>query len=240
MQLKSSIAIIFFLVSLLAGFMLTTQFLFMQPVSNNNPVDSYQGLQDSIALLSTEQETLKSRLSLLQEELAKRQKNASDNTLQKELSDLKEQLALTEISGRGVKVILDDNFSGSTTFSPNESVCYAADLRDIVNVMKLAGAEGIAINDQRLNYATVLACVGESVIVNSVKMLPPFSIVAVTRDQSLLRNYLETDKYLVDLLNRKQAGDLRYTVESKSEIMLPAYQGSLNTDHLKAVSNDEL
>lgn len=230
----------FFLVSLLAGFILTTQVFFTTPSVSNNPMDSYQGLQDSIAILSNEQETLKARLASLQDELSKRTAATANNNLQKELEDLKEELALTEISGRGVTVTLDDNFSSSTNFTEHGNVCYAADLRDIVNVMKLAGAQGIAINDQRLNYATVLACVGESVIVNSIKMLPPFRVSAVVADQSLMKSYLETDKYLADLLNRKEQGEVRYEVESKREIILPAFRGTLNTDYLTATVQDEV
>lgn len=203
-------------------------------------MDSYQGLQDSIEILSTQQETLKSRLAFLQDELSKRTAATSSDNEQQELEDLKEKLALTELSGRGVNVILDDNFSGNTKFTDHESICYAADLRDIVNVMKLAGAKGIAINNQRLNYATVLACVGESVIVNSIKMLPPFTVSAVVSDQNLMESYLETDKYLADLLNRKEQGELRYEVESKRELVLPAFQGTMNTDHLTASTPDEV
>jgi uncharacterized protein YlxW (UPF0749 family) len=227
-------SIIFLAVSILLGFVLTSQVLYSKYLSTN-PFEPYQDLQDSIRSLSQEQKTLQTRLDLLRNEVSTYESEELNSSLKNNLQKLKEQIGLTEISGNGIKVTLDDKVGGEGSI---ENVCYAADLRDIVNLMRVANVKGIAINDQRVTYATSIACVGDSVLLNNVRMLPPFEIMAVTSRSAELENYLTTEKFLADLYDRLAREEVIFVIEKRREILLPAYKGNLAFDYLKSTADE--
>lgn len=233
MNLKYFSIAIFSLVGVLFGFVLASQLFFTTPYLKSNPFEPYNELQDSIRALSQEQETLQARLALLRDELANYDEVGVSAGLKNRLEKLKEELGLTELAGSGIKVTLDDNFAQSEEFSLAENICYAADLRDIINLVRMAGSDGIAVNGQRVTYATPMACVGNSVLVNNVRMLPPFEVAVVSNNTRVLGSYLNTEKFLPQIYNRLKNEEVVFLVEEKDEIVLPSYKGRLSFDYLR-------
>jgi uncharacterized protein YlxW (UPF0749 family) len=223
----------------LVGFVLVSQLVFTNSYLSSNPLEPYNELQDSIRALSQEQETLQERLSLLRDELSNYDELDVSASLKRQLENLKGEAGLTEIAGRGIKVTLDDKFSESPDYALVDNVCYASDLRDIINLMRAAGVKGIAINNQRITYAASITCVGTSVLVNNVRMLPPFQISSVISNTWTLKNYLTTEKFLPEIYKRLNQNELVFLVEDKAELVIPAYKGNLAFDYLKE-STDEI
>ena len=60
-----------------------------------------------------------------------------------------------------------------------------SDLRSVVNELFSAGAEAIAINDQRLVANSSIRCVGPTVLVNSERLAPPYKIAAIGKPDVL-------------------------------------------------------
>jgi len=58
-------------------------------------------------------------------------------------------------------------------------------LLDIVNELNAAGAEAIAINDQRLLSTTGIHYFSNAVMINSIPITPPFVISAIGNPQAL-------------------------------------------------------
>ncbi|MDD4351909.1 MAG: DUF881 domain-containing protein [Candidatus Gracilibacteria bacterium] len=224
--------------SVLLGFVLVSQLVFTNSYLNSNPLEPYNELQNSIRALSQEQETLQERLALLRDELSNYDQLEVSSTLKKQLESLKGDAGLTEIAGRGIKVTLDDKFSESPDYAVVDNVCYASDLRDIVNLMRAAGVQGIAINNQRITYSASITCVGTSVLVNNVRMLPPFQITSIISNAWTLKNYLSTEKFLPGIYTRLKQNELVFLVEDKADSVLPAYKGNLAFDYLKKTADE--
>lgn len=92
------------------------------------------------------------------------------------LQDLGSMSAITEVSGPGVVVTIDDA-PDAEPGSLNRVL--DRDIQSIVNELWRAGAVGIAVNDQRLTQATAIRGAGEAILVNYHPLNRPYAISAV-------------------------------------------------------------
>lgn len=183
-----------------------------------------------IEQLETEQRELKSTLAHLREELTERQQAAALDTdrleaLQAELDRQKLLAGLTPVQGPGVLVMLDDSSvqvpSGA---DPNAYIIHEYDLRDVVNLLWMAGSEAVAINDERLVSNSSIYCLGSTVMVNDTRLSPPFTIRAIGNPK-VQQSYIRNPSYLKELKKKQQLYGLRFQVESAGALRLPAYTG---------------
>jgi uncharacterized protein YlxW (UPF0749 family) len=190
----------------------------------------------SIGRLEQEQQQLKSTLSGLRQDLAERQQAAAANTdrLQDLTAALEQQqllAGLTPLQGPGVLVVLDDSsVQIPPGADPNGYIIHEYDLRDIVNLLWMAGSEAIAINDERLVGNSSLFCVGSTVMVNNTRVSPPYRIRAIGNSR-VQQDYLRNPSYLHDLKQKKQSYGLRFDVESIANLVLPAYSGGFLVEY---------
>ena len=149
-----------------------------------------------------------------------------------ELSNLEEQikegsklLGLTEVTGEGVIVTLKDNTSTSpnTLVDNSDLVVHDMDVLSVINELKNAGAEAIAINDQRLINTTGIVCDGNVIQINGQKIGAPFEIKAIGLSEQLAA--LSRPGGYLSIL--QQYGIGTELVKSKS-ITIPKYTGSIN------------
>jgi uncharacterized protein YlxW (UPF0749 family) len=192
----------------------------------------------SIERLEAEQQELKTQLTGLRQELATRQQavaSASDRlyALKAELDRQRLLAGLTPVRGPGVLVTLDDSamqvLAGADT---NTYIIHEYDLRDIVNLLWMAGSEAIAINDERLVNNSSLYCVGSTVMVNNTRLSPPYHIRAIGNAR-VQQDYLRNPSYLQDLKRKKHQYGLRFEIESVANLTLPAYTGSFLIQHAR-------
>ena len=188
--------------------------------------------------LEAEQRELRSTLANLRGELTERQQAAAANTdrleaLKAELDRQKLLAGLTPVQGLGVLVTLDDSKvripSGA---DPNAFIIHEYDLRDVVNLLWMAGSEAIAINDERLVSNSSIYCLGSTVMVNGTRLSPPFAIRAIGNPK-VQQGYLRNPSYLKDLKEKQRLYGLRFDVESASIIRLPAYAGGFLIQHAR-------
>ena len=94
--------------------------------------------------------------------------------LHTELKQLNEALGKTDVEGEGIEVILRE------TDNEEISKINADDLLVIVNALKLAGAEAISINDERIiNMSDIVTINDTFVKVNGQRILAPYIIKAI-------------------------------------------------------------
>jgi uncharacterized protein YlxW (UPF0749 family) len=79
------------------------------------------------------------------------------------------------------------------------------ELRDVVNLLWLAGAEAVAVNDERLVASTSIYCVGSTVIVNETRLSPPYDVRAIG-NAAQLENTLQDPGVLKKLKSRGLGG----------------------------------
>src|SRR5882672_5784225 len=141
-------------------------------------------LLDAAKTLQNEQNTLKIQLAELRAELDQIQTSAATQggaakDIQARIDQLKLVAGLSERSGDGVIITLDDARSASASKDIEKSICHNTDLTDIVNQAWRGGAEAIAVNDERIVGSTSIYCVGSTIMVNGTLMSPPFSVVVI-------------------------------------------------------------
>ncbi|MBN1661747.1 MAG: DUF881 domain-containing protein [Anaerolineae bacterium] len=186
----------------------------------------------SVERLEAEQRELRASLAILREELAQRRQTAAANTdrLQALKSELDRQAllaGLVPVAGPGVSIVLDDSAAQiSPGADPNAYIIHEHDLRDIVNLLWMAGSEAIAINDERLVGTSSIYCVGSTVMVNNTRLSPPYTIRAIGNPR-VQQDYLRNPSYLRNLKEKQRLYSLYFQVRSASSVELPAYSGSV-------------
>jgi uncharacterized protein YlxW (UPF0749 family) len=192
----------------------------------------------SIQRLEAEQRELKAMLAGLRQEHAERQRAAAAQTdrlqvLEVELDRQQLLAGLIPVQGPGVVVTLDDSMvqipSGG---DPNAYIIHEYDLRDIVNLLWMAGSEAIAINDERLVSSSSAYCVGSTVMVNNTRLSPPYLIRAVGNPR-IQQDFLRNPSHLKGLKDKQRLYGLRFDWQDVANLTLPAYSGGFLIQHAR-------
>ncbi|MCS7191639.1 MAG: DUF881 domain-containing protein [Armatimonadetes bacterium] len=133
--------------------------------------------QDEIERLREEVDKLRQQIS--DYEKAMTEGRAATQRMAAELNNLRVLAGLTKVRGPGVIVWLTDAPKPSLPEDPSSGIVHDTDLLILVNELKNAGAEAIAINNQRIVSTTAIRCVGNLITVNGVTISPPYEVSAV-------------------------------------------------------------
>ncbi|MBF4499865.1 DUF881 domain-containing protein [Savagea sp. SN6] len=225
---KNSVRQIWFsVVFLVLGFIFAFSY---KTLGINNQQDNYQPL----AYLREEQYReellrLQERNKELYEELDEKMREVMDiehsfmheedrhTKLIEEAEQLRLLLGLVPAHGEGVKVTLKDADYDPLTQNPNDYIVHESHVLRVVNELKIAGAEGIAINGQRLTSNSSIKCTGPVITVDGKTFPEPFVIEAVG-SQEVLQSSLQLRGGVLDSLEQDHIVVL---VEEK-EVILPA------------------
>lgn len=101
----------------------------------------------------------------------------------------------TEVSGAGVIVTLDDQLIDDPSYPAITSAIHDLDIRQVVDIMRSAGAAAISVNGERVVTTSELTCNGPTVQINKKKFPVPY-IIQCIGDSTLIRKMLEADEYL--------------------------------------------
>jgi uncharacterized protein YlxW (UPF0749 family) len=191
-------------------------------------------LLDAANSLQNEQNALKAQLADLRNQLDDIQRGAASQStasrdLQARIEELRSAAGLTERTGDGVMITLDDarTTTPGQTSNVDKSICHSTDLTDIVNAAWHGGAQSIAINGERVVGSTSVYCVGSTIMVNGTLMSPPFAIAVIGPQNELLGAYDDPNE-LRDIKQRRDVYGLGFHVTRASAMKLPAYGGALN------------
>jgi uncharacterized protein YlxW (UPF0749 family) len=191
-------------------------------------------LLDAAKSLENEQTALKGQLADLRNQLDDIQRGAASQTttsrdLQARIEELRSAAGLTERTGDGVVITLDDARSTSVTqpATVDKSICHSTDLTDIINTAWRGGAQAIAINDERIVGSSSVYCVGSTIMVNGTLMSPAFTVVVIGPQNDVLAAYDDPNE-LRDIKQRRDVYGLGFRVARQSNLKVPAYRGALN------------
>lgn len=237
------VSTVFVLTGLFIGALLTLQFRSSIPSATffSDQLRAQQNLIDSYI---EDQAFLKSRIVSLRGEISETQEKAqaSIQTVNLEtLKELKQQLGLSSLRGPGVEIQVDDGLfvNRDNPDTVSQSLIHASDLRDIVNVLRAAKAQAIAINDQRIISSTPITSVGNTILVNNFHLLPPFTVSAVG-DPELIMQRLNDPPSLPDLQKRAQDLNIQLSGEVKEGLLVPEYTGNLSVRFISELQESEL
>jgi uncharacterized protein YlxW (UPF0749 family) len=154
--------------------------------------------------------------------------DSSTRQQQKASAQLAAGVGLTELQGPGVAVTLDDapRSSNSGDVDADALVVHQQDIQAVVNAMWAGGAEGVAVQGQRLISTSAIRCVGNSVVIQGVPYPPPYRITAVGDVGSILDSIARAPAITI-YLQYVARYHLGYDLEQLPSQTLPAYTGSL-------------
>ncbi len=172
--------------------------------------------QEEISRLRTEVDKLRQQLREYEQAMA--EGRVATERLTAELNRLRILAGLTKVRGPGIIVWLTDAPASKTTEDPSWGIVHDTDLVMLVNELRNAGAEAIAINNQRIVATTAIRCVGNLITVNGMTISPPYEIAAIG-DPDRLEKALTMPKGIVDEL---RGLGIPVRISRSSDIIVPS------------------
>ncbi|MBF1688071.1 DUF881 domain-containing protein [Selenomonas sp.] len=217
------------LVCVLIGFMVAVQFRTAQDAKGSLSQQRIEEISDR--LLQTEHER-----DELSEELHKMQTAAASTDNQQDKDLLRYRAALVPLEGEGVIVRMDDSTKPAKAGeNPNLYVIHDDDLLRVVNELRAAGAEAIAINGQRLTGTSEIRCAGPTLSVNNVRSSAPFEIRAIG-DKKSLENALRMRGGVAETLG---VWGIQLDIKASNDVYIPPYRGSIRQSYARETAERE-
>ncbi|WP_233191924.1 DUF881 domain-containing protein [Sporosarcina sp. P34] len=132
--------------------------------------------------------------------------------------DLRLLLGDIPSKGAGIKVTLEDADYDPSIQNPNDYIVHESHVLRVINELKIAGAQGMTINGQRINSNSYIKCTGPVIMVDGRTFPAPFIIEAVG-DPKVLLPALHLKGSVIDGLLRD---NIVVTLEEMKEVQLPA------------------
>lgn len=142
------------------------------------------------------------------------------DALHQEMTDLRARTGAVPLEGQGIVITIDDSkmmASNPGNIDENALLTHDVDLMLLVNELRAAGAEAIALNDQRVVGSTAIRCVGPVINVNNRPISGPFVVKAIGKVDTL---YGAVNLPLGVLDQLKQLG-IRVEVAKREKVRAP-------------------
>ncbi|SHF62828.1 Uncharacterized conserved protein YlxW, UPF0749 family [Caldanaerobius fijiensis DSM 17918] len=185
---------------------------------DQNVISAIVQLEQSIQLLEDEINDLKAQIE-------KYKQNANVNSLLISEKEKAEILAgITDVQGPGIIISLNDSKAYNGNGDKQNYIVHDIYIQQIVNVLKTAGAEAISINGQRIIATSEIICMGPTVSVNKVDLVPPYIIKAIGNADVMLSSLnLDIFPYLESL---KEQYGLDFSYQKNENIQIPKYSAN--------------
>src|SRR4051794_36256814 len=181
-RLRNSIAapIALAVAAALIGFLVVGQLRGQDREAAPLEAESEGDLARILADLNSEADALQGEIAELRIQLSDLRRSSRDDAAaaqaaDEQLRNLQVLAGTTPVAGPGVVVTIDD---------PNASVTYDS-LIDVVQELRDAGAEALAVNDVRIGVATAFAERDDKVAVDGTVLSPPYRVTAIGQPATL-------------------------------------------------------
>jgi len=220
-------------VCVILGIMLSVQFKTTGYYRATLVPERTEDLAAQITTVKKEKEALEQKAASLEEQIKNTKNNDQARAdLQKEFQDAKLSVGLLPVEGPGVKITLTDNPKTlEPGEDPNDLLIHEDNLLMVVNDLKAAGAEAISINDQRVTAMSEIRCAGPMIVVNQVRIGPPFVLLAVGNPDVLENSMTQKSGNLSAL----QFMGIQASIEKAEKLRIPGFKGIVRMDYGKAV-----
>lgn len=146
-------------------------------------------------------------------------KQQASELIKTELSQMKTIIGKTDVEGEGIIINLSDG----------EEQIVSEDLVKLVNELKLAGAEAISINNQRIITLTDIVDVNSYIIINGQRTSSPFEIKAIGNQQYLNSGITAKGGFSDSIKNDEK--NITITLEKNVKIL--KYDKEFNLNYIK-------
>lgn len=180
-----------------------------------------------------EKEALLEELKSLEAKVKEYENSATDENSviqekNKEIEKYKMASGVTDVSGKGVVVVIDDP-QAQPGVKQESVITYNYELLLVlVNKMREADAEAISINGQRITAYTEISLAGNNININGVATAPPYEVKAIG-NPSTLESTLSI-RYGI-LYSMQNEYGLQVSLTQEENIQIPRYSGVISFDY---------
>jgi len=217
---------------LILGIMLAYQFRVTSEINKTEPVQRTQLLALQLNQLKEDRDSLQEQVNSLRTEFDRVSAGPQDIELKEGLDQARILAGVTELSGPGVEVTLNDsNITLKPGENPNLYVLHDEDVLHVLNELRAAGAEAISINGQRLLAGTEVRCTGPTIVLNRDKRLAPPYVISAIGDPNTLESAIKLKGGVAETL---QFWGIQVGVKKMSQVTVPAYSGGIKFEYAQA------
>lgn len=149
----------------------------------------------------------------------------STKILEEEEKEYEKYLGYTNVVGEGITITLKD----SDDDDPLKEITYS-DLLTLVNELRLAGAEAISINDERIVSTTDITSIRDGIILVNATRVPSPYIVKAIGNKKYLESAITIKGGFIDE-TEAYSKSIEYVLEDRIEI--PSYTGKMELEYSK-------
>lgn len=224
-------------VCLVLGIMLSIQFKSTQSAEPNIAHARVAELTEKLETVTEERDVLVEEVLELREKLKNvREYDTAMADLQEELLKANMSAGLIEVEGPGIILTLNDSLRAlQFGENPNDGLIHDYDILMVVNELKASGAEAISVNGERITAMSEIRCAGTTILVNWIKIAPPFEIKAIGNPDMLESGLTMKGGYLQTL----KGLDMQINLQKKENIVIPAYSGRMKFTYSSPVQYTE-
>lgn len=154
-----------------------------------------------------------------------------------EVTRLKMAAGLIPLVGKGLKITLSDSERKLKDYEdPIFYVVHYDQLELLVNELRAAGAEAIAVNGYRIAHSSGFSCAGSTILIDTKRLAPPYEIEAIG-DPENLNNALMMPGGFVE--QQILSFNLGFVVEKLDELTVPAYHGSITFEYAQPAEEEK-
>lgn len=169
---------------------------------------------------------LRTELDTVQKAQASGQSNLTG--LQDQLDKARMKAGLVTVEGPGIVLTLKDRDDAlalakqsGEPFDIWDYIVHDTFLLNLVTDLRAAGAEAIALNEERIVTTTDIKCGGTIVFANSTRLGAPFTIKAIGNPEALVKALEQSFTYNTLAYNKYPIN-----VTKNEKVFIPAYRGS--------------
>ncbi|MBC8590707.1 DUF881 domain-containing protein [Wansuia hejianensis] len=206
-------------------------------------VESIQSLKSEISMINNEIIEMNQIIKEKEEELEILKniyKNEEDivDILSIDLVNNKFNSGYSRLVGPGISIKMYDNQSSEIIgFDVNDDIIHDVDILNILNDLRVAGAEAISINGERVISSSEIKCAGPTIRINGTSVATPFVIKAIGDPKQLMAAVNAPGTY-GETLREVYAIGFEPSIEDK--IIIPSYSGRFSFKYAKPKGEGEI
>jgi uncharacterized protein YlxW (UPF0749 family) len=240
--MKKQLKVYFLLISFFIGFIVTIQ------LKNNIP--AYQGILTIPKILEMKNEVenakkeslnLANAINEAQFKLKDYEKSIEEtgsiyNSMKEQVANARVNADYEALEGPGIIITLNDSITAvGQGENPAWYVIHDADILEVINKLRGAGAEAISLNDERVIATSNIRCGGPTINIDGKRHAVPFVIKAIGDPQRLEASATAPGGY-IDLM---EVYDIRINIQKVERMTIEAYDGRYKLNYQKKIEDGE-
>lgn len=158
-------------------------------------------------------------------------------TMRNELDKMRDYSNDSKVQGSGIIITLNDS---QQEVAEGEDIAWYLihdiDILEIVNELRIAGAEAISINDERVTSTTGIRCGGPTINIDGKRHAVPFVIKAIGDPKALEASAVAPESYIE--LYMEYTG-IQVQIQKVEKIIIDGYEGPNKLRHQRKTESGE-